>query len=261
MSNQVKRIKRALYETYFLFLGRCYNLRLQWFWYVVMLSISPLSYLFFLLFYNNGIQGNELGIYAFSGSIAASAVTSAMLSLGQTIGGLREGNAMEFYSTLPISKLRFIFALSLEGILFSLPSSLIVFIMGSLFLETDALARIPYLLIAYFVSAFSLAGVGAFIGFSGKTPQSVSLATQVISPFIVLFAPVYLPIEKLPFFFQFTSRFIPTTYSARAMRVTMGYGDFSTFWIDILILLGFSVLCLYGAVRKAKWRVTSSDAY
>jgi ABC-type multidrug transport system permease subunit len=78
----------------------------------------------------------------------------------------------------------------------------------------------------------------------------VSLATQVISPFIVLFAPVYLPIEKLPFFFQFTSRFIPTTYSARAMRVTMGYGDFSTFWIGYLDFAGIFVLCLYGAVRK-----------
>jgi hypothetical protein len=75
---------------------------------------------------------------------------------------------MEFYSTLPISKLRFSSRLSLEGILFLLPSSLIVFIMGSLFLETDALARIPYLLIAYFVSAFSLAGVGALLASAGK---------------------------------------------------------------------------------------------
>ncbi|HZW48587.1 MAG TPA: ABC transporter permease [Bacillota bacterium] len=260
MRKQIHTLKRSIYEIFFIFLGRCYNLRLQWFWYVIMMSISPLSYLFFLFFYNSSSPSAELNLYAFSGSIAASAVTAAMLSLGQTIGGLREGNAMEFYATLPISKLKFIIALSLEGILFSLPSSVIVFLIGASVIGVQSVTRLPLLLLAYFASAFSLAGIGALIGFSGKTPQSVSLTTQVIQPFLVLFAPVYMPIEKLPFVLQMTSRMLPTTYAARAIRYALGFGDLKGFLIDILILTAFSIAGIWGAFRKAKWRLTSSDA-
>jgi len=260
MSNQPSSLRKFLTDFCWILKGQMYSLRLNWFWYVVLLSISPLSYMFFLWFYSSNAATAEASLYAISGSIASSAVTAAMLSLGQTIGSMRESNVLEFYATLPVNKLAFVAALAGRGVLFAFPSALVVFLIGAIGLGLQLWSHLGLLAIAYFAGAFSLAGVGAFIGFYSRTPETASLVTQVVNPLLVLFAPVYMPIDRLPQWLQATARVLPTTYAAEAMRAALGLGDMQVFGRDVLILLLFGMATLLLSLRRTSWRLGRTDA-
>lgn len=250
---------KPLTDFWWILKGQLYALRLHWFWYVVLLSISPLTFLFFLWFYGANSSTPDT-LYAISGAIASSAVTAAMLSLGQTISGMRETNVLEFYATLPVSKVAFIASLAGRGVLLAFPSALVVFVIGSLTLGSPVWGNLGILAIAYFAGAFSLAGLGAFIGFYSRTPETASLATQVVQPLLVLFAPVYMPIERLPSVLQATATLLPTTYAAEAIRVAFGLGNMWVFCRNVLVLLALGAVTLLLSVRRAAWRLGRSDA-
>lgn len=259
MNSSMRSVYESIRNVYYIFLGQLYSLRVQWFWYFVMMSISPLSYLFFLHFYSSPSPNHETIVYSISGAITSCAVSAAMLSLGQIIGSMRESNMMEYYATLPISKGAFISAIALRGIVFSLPSAVIIYVTGAISLDHIMWDNLILLFVAFCIGSFSMAGLGAIVGFYGRTPQEVSWTTQVIQPLIVLFAPIYLPIDKLPPVLQVTSKFIPTTYISRAIRYTFGYGELWRYITDCAILLMLGAIFLIIAVTKVSWRLTDND--
>ena len=252
-------LKRFFVNYWWILKGELYSLRIQWVFYIMLISISPLSYLFFLWFYGGGGDPSA-NLYTVTGAVASSAVTAAMLGLGQSIGGYRQTHVMEYYATYPISKLSFVLALSSKGVVFAFPSALIIMIIGGASLNVPIVSNLLPVIMVYLVGAFSLAGVGAIIGFYSPTPKAASMTTQMISPLIVLFAPVYMPLVNLPRFLQLTSYAIPTTYVARGLREALTAPFSNMYWTNLLILLAFTVLGLVASVYKTNWRVTSTEA-
>ncbi|HEY3316645.1 MAG TPA: ABC transporter permease [Bacillota bacterium] len=237
--------------------GQLYSMRSQWFWYVVYLTFSPLTFLFFLSIYG-GTKSPDSQLYVITGAIANAAVLAAVTSLGQTIGYLREQNALEYYASLPISKLAFIMAVATRGVFFSLPSSVLTLLLGSIGVGLPLHFNPFMVFLVYVISAYSLTSVGAVVGFYSQTPEAVGLATQIIAPLIVMFAPVYVPASQLPPFLQVISKVIPTTYVAQSLRLAIK-GELSPqFWQDLLVVCGFTVIGLFLAVLKADWRIASS---
>jgi ABC-2 type transport system permease protein len=243
---------RRLTEFLWLLKGELYQLRSQWFWYLVFMSFSPLTYLFFLWIYG-GVRTPEAQMYIITGAVANGAVSSAMLSLGQSIGGMRDKHALEYYASLPVSKLSFIGALATRGVLLSFPSSLTILLVGSAGLGVPLRVNPVTLVIAYLAGAFSLAGVGAVIGFYSRDSQMVSLHTQIVTPLLVLFAPVYVPLNQLPAFLQTTARFLPTTYVAACLRAAIGYAT-TPYWPSLAVVLVWAGVTLALALSRAGWR-------
>jgi len=255
----VGNLRKSLVDFWWITKGQLYSMRTQWSWYVILLTISPLSYLFFLSFFAD-LSDPSVALFVVTGSVASSTVTAAMLGLGQTISGLRAANVLEVYATLPISKLAFVMALTARGVAFSAPSAFIVLLVGSISLGLPLLPALLPTVIVYVLGAFSLAGLGAIIGFYSPTPDAASLATQVVAPLVTLFAPVFMPMERLPFFLQVTSRFIPTTYVAAALREALTQPFSPLYWSSVVVITLFGVLGLAASVYKADWRVTASEA-
>ncbi len=108
------------------------------------------------------------------------------------------------------------------------------------------------------MGAYSLAGVGAIIGFYARTAEAVGLATQVVHPFLVLFAPVFVPMAQLPAFLRVTSNFIPTTYVAEALRAAVSGRLGPRFWLDLGVTAAFTVVGLALSHIKADWRVSGA---
>ncbi|MHB8926491.1 MAG: ABC transporter permease [Bacillota bacterium] len=237
--------------------GQLYGLRTQWFWYLVFLSFSPLTFLFFLWLYG-GAKSPEATLYIVTGSVANSAVTAAMLSLGQSIGSMRMQNALEYYASLPVSKLAFILAVATRGVLFAFPSSFVVLIIGAVAMGLPLAPAIGPTILVYFLSAYSLAGLGAVVGFYGRTPEAVGLATQIVQPFLVLFAPVYVPMAQLPAALRVAARYLPTTYVAEALRAAITGSLGARFWLDTGVIAAFTVAGLALAHARADWRVSGA---
>jgi ABC-2 type transport system permease protein len=244
------RVRKNGSDFWWLLCGQLFNLRLTWFWYGFQMAFVPLSFVaFFWLFI--GRERPEAMVAVVTGSLVMNVTMGSMLSLGQAIGSMKDANAYEYYAALPISRAVFLAALTTRGVLLTLPAALGVFAVGAVLFR---LALTPIAVLVLVLSAFALSGMGALIGFWSPTGQVASLATQIIQPLITFLAPVYFPVEQLPPILQVTSRFLPTTYAAVALRKTTAGGSLGDVWIEILVLLGFAVLSLILVPLKLSWR-------
>ncbi|MEM4406927.1 MAG: ABC transporter permease [Candidatus Methanomethylicaceae archaeon] len=246
----IVRPSKHIRDFWWLLRSQLFHLRLAWFWYLIQMTFVPLSFLAFLWLFL-GQARPEIMIFVITGSLVMNVSLGAMLSLGQDIGWLKEQNAYEYYASLPISKGVFLAALVTRGVLLSLPSTLLLLSIGTIFLNLQPNLGILVVLV---LSAYAMSGLGAFIGFWSPTGQIASLATQIIQPLIVLFAPVYIPLEQLPYPLQITAHFLPTTYAAKALRKAFIGVPVLQLWPEILILVGFTIISLGLIPRKLDWR-------
>lgn len=229
-----------------LLLGELLSLRLEWFWYFIQVAFVPVVYMVFVSFIREGAE-----LFAVTGSLVTTVSLSAMLSLGQHLGSLKETRAHEYYATLPVSRTAFVAAIATRGVLLSLPAVVVVATLGRLLLGIKLnVAVVPVLLLG----AYAMSGLGAFIGFWSPTSRVASLLTQIVQNIIIFFAPVYLPSERLPIALKFTSKLVPTTYVANAVRSVVAGMPLRDIWSDMAILLACAVISLALVPLRLNWR-------
>lgn len=243
-------LSKHVRDFWWLLRSQLFVLRLAWFWYLIQMAFVPISFLAFLWFFL-GQRQPEVMLFVVTGSLVMNLSIGAMLSLGQEIGWLKDENAFEYYASLPISKGVFLTALATRGVLLAMPSALIVFVVGVLFF---GLSLNLAALLVLILGAYAMMGLGAFIGFWSPSGRVANLATQIVDPLIVFFAPVYLPQEQLPGALQVTAHFLPTTYIAKALREAMTGASLFQLWPEVLVLLGFTAISLYLVTFKLDWR-------
>ena len=247
----IARCGRLAREYWWLLRGQLHQLRLQWFWYVVMMSFAPLITMAFLWFLTG--RSPEALLFIITGSITTALCTSAMLTLGQNIGYMKDAGSFEYYASFPISKPVFILALATRSVILSIPSSAILLAIGA-FVFGVPMRPSPVTIIIFILAGYSLAGLGAFVGFFSRDGQTAGLVTQIIDPLIVFLAPVYIPVECLPRFLQHTAKLLPTTYVANALRASVAGSLTSRTWHEIGFLATWTIFSLWAASRKLAWR-------
>ncbi len=178
-----------------------------------------------------------------------------MLTLGQNIGYMKDAGSFEYYAGFPISKQVFILAMATRSVILSIPSSVILLAIGASVFGLP-INPSPVSVIVFLLAGYSLAGLGAFVGFFSRDGQTAGLVTQIIDPLIVFLAPVYIPVERLPRFLQYTSRFLPTTYVADALRASVAGTVTVQTWREIGFLVVWTMLSLWAASRKLAWRAS-----
>jgi len=232
--------------------GEAYSLRLQWFWFLIMMALGPMMLM--LMLYLFGGRGDPARVvFVVTGSLAQSLTSSSMLSLGQTIGSLKDQHAYEHYATLPVAKLSLVLAMATRGMMLSLPSFTIILIISRLAFGVS-LPVSPATVGVFILASLSLAGMGAFIGFYSTTGQVASMATQVLAGAMTFLAPVYVSREQLPLFLQRTAWFIPSTHVATALRALAPGVAAEQMPHSLLWLGAFTAASLYLVHRKLDWR-------
>lgn len=229
-------------------ISELFRVRLEWFWYLVQRSFVPLASLAFLYYLWDDPRSAQ---FAVTGSLVNTMTTSAMLSLGQYLGHMKDNNAFEHYAALPVSRTTFVAALATRGVLLTLPSLLTVALIGRWALD---IPLTPIGLVSLLLGAYAMSGLGAFMGFWSKDAQTASLSTQVLATVIIYLSPVYIPLEQLPALFRWTSVLIPTTYAASALRLSTAGAGLTALWPDLLALLGFAMVSLFLVPLRLPWR-------
>jgi ABC-2 type transport system permease protein len=243
-------VRKFAGDSWLVFVSQIFELRHMWVWSVVMISLFPLSLMGFLFLFGEPMP--ERILYIVTGSITSAVTLQGGLVLGQSIGGMKAYRVFDYYASLPISKLSFIFGLNLNALLLCVPSSLILVTISVLGFGLQIVN--PLLFLATFaLGGFSLAGVGAVIGFYSRSGQIASILTQIANPILVFFAPVYMPADVLPSFLRHTSWFLPTTHVAQLLRAAFGYPT-EQIWQPIVILVGFIFITVLLVQRGLDWR-------
>lgn len=226
-------------------------------WLTMVLSLSVLLNLgmVFAFSFIAGSRDPALGRYFVSGAAVISLVTLGVMMVAQDLAQQRRNGSILYYASLPISKTAYILGVVTGNGLASIPGMIITVLVGS-WLYSLPLVFNPLMLFIVPLSAISLAGIGAMIGLGVKNWRVASLVAQAAMFFVMFFAPVMIPPERLPGVLQITGRLLPPTYAARAFRTALGDPGVSVQLLtDTAILAVFAIGSLAVVARLLKWRL------
>ncbi|MBI4669598.1 MAG: ABC transporter permease [Elusimicrobia bacterium] len=228
--------------------------RQGWIWSFVMASLFPLCLLFFMRM-SSGQASREAALYTISGIIVFSLVLNTTIMLANELSQIKEAGALDFYATLPVSRLSVLLAILCRSVVFSLPATVSLLAVGAFVYGFPILSRLPLLGAAVLLAALPLSGLGGALGLALPHPRHVSLAAQVFYLIVVFLSPVMIPEEALPAPLVITSSLLPTTYVARCLRAILQGSDLTAqFFSDAAVVLLFSLCSGYYLAKKLDWR-------
>ena len=138
-----------------------------------------------------------------------------------------------------------------KATIISLPSYLIIFLIGKYLFKLDVYFNISLVLVLL-IAGYSLSAVGVFIGLRSRDAKQANIITQIVQPIIVFVSPVFIPESALPPLLLYITYIFPTRYAAIAIRNALE-GSFD--WISILVLCVFCLVSFIWVEKHMDWRI------
>ncbi|MBB3114591.1 ABC-2 type transport system permease protein [Paenibacillus phyllosphaerae] len=252
---QVKRgIGRWWTEFMILFRIQFAIIRDSWIWVLIMATMFPLTTIMFMRFFTVNPTHDTI-IQIIAGNLIFGVIVMGMNGLGQDISWQKHQNHFTFYASLPISKLNFVLANMIRGLMNTLPSFLILGGLGQLIYGVE-LHLSPGLPLVILLCLSSIVGIGIILGFWSPNHQLTNMLCQALMMLVTFLSPVMVTADQLPQILQWFSYALPTTYAADAMRLVLTVGWTDRVMIDCLVMLVISIISLFVVNRLVSWRVS-----
>lgn len=227
--------------------------RSMWFFYIFFGLVWPVGFIFFLKMTAGAISTAQ-AIFILGGNMATAIAFGPLFLLINKIGQGRERHEFEYWATLPLPNLAFVFAAISVALVLSLPGLIGAYIIGMFLLNLSfsgnliLLALIP-------VGALPLAGLGAMLGSYAPDAQTAGVIGNIFVTVIGFLSPMFLTLTQLPPPLRIIALLIPTTYVADLFRSALGgHAEISAF-VDMLVIVACSVGFLFIVHRKMDWRI------
>jgi ABC-2 type transport system permease protein len=225
------------------------RLRTSWRPYLIVSSVMPLGIAVLMRAVMSDAQVDKFGEQIVAGSVVLAIAMTAVVMLAQRMANLKETAALDYYETLPVSRVGLVGAVLLSFAVFSLPGTLIVLVLGSAMfdLSLSALwAAIP----VWALGSFALAGLGVLIGFRAPDEQLAGMYSN-LAMMAVLFLGI-LPAAKLPGWLASLRVVLPSTYAVNALKPGLEGSVGVDVVTDLIVLAGFGAL-FFWAVAGPLW--------
>jgi ABC-2 type transport system permease protein len=168
---------------------------------------------------------------------------------------MRAVGMLNYFASLPVQRYSLVLATVLAFLLLSLPSLAITTLVGILFLHVQ-LAPSPLVLLVIPLAAVPLAGIGALIGTTARTPEEAGSISMILTFIMTGLGPVVFPPDRLPEILLKLGWLSPATYAASALRQTLLGPITPRLALDLIVLLGLASVALWIVSRKMDWRNT-----
>lgn len=247
------RLQLPLYLQYYdLFLIELSNWRWGWRNLVLIGMILPVFGILLL-----GSFARELGANALSfvlvGNLVMALLFEHMGKLVSHFAYMKMAGSLEYFATLPIRKSLLILAASTAFFILFLPSMVVVLACGAWILRLDLHIHPATILVVPFC-ALPLAGFGALIGVSFKTPEEASAVGRLLTFLMLTIGPVLIPPDRLPDWMVWLGFLSPATYAASALRQVLLGPLTSRLLLDSAFLVTCIVISFWMVDRKMDWR-------
>ena len=226
----------------------------QWLAMVLSLTIFLNLGMIFSFSFIAGSRDPALGWYVVPGAAVMALVTLGVMMVAGDLAQQRRSGTILYYASLPISKAAYVLAIVAGNGIAALPG-VVVTVLGGAWLFGLQLSFNPMILLVVPLSMISLAGLGASIGLGIRNWRVVGLVAQLTMFFIMFFAPVMIPPDRLPGVLQLTGWLLPPTYAARAFRAALAPEITSQLLMDVGILAAFAFGSLAIVSRTLEWRL------
>jgi ABC-2 type transport system permease protein len=169
---------------------------------------------------------------------------------------MRMSGTLDYYATLPIQKVALMLAVVVAFFLLSLPSFLMAIAFGTWFLKLTLTFNIALLLVVP-LCVLSLAGVGAFIGTTARTPDEGSSLALLVTMVLLFIGPVLIPPDRLPNILLTLGWLSPATYAASALRQSLINTASSRLMIDLFALAMWAIFSFWFVGQRLSWQQRS----
>jgi ABC-2 type transport system permease protein len=225
------------------------RLRSAWRPYLIVSSLMPLGIAVLLRAVMDERQIARFGVQIVAGSVVLAIAMTAIVMLAQRMAWMKESGALDFYSTLPVSRTAVVVSVLISFALFSLPGALIVVGLGALMFDL-AFAAFWVVVPVWLLGAFALAGLGVVIGFAAPDEQLAGMYSNLVM-MAILFLGI-IPVARLPAWLAPARAVLPSTYAVNALKPGFQGTIDTGITSDLLMLALFGALSFW-AVRGPLW--------
>ncbi len=192
----------------------------------------------------NKIYGNIKYIdFLVPAILGMTVMMSCMMGMGSSIAGERETGELPRLFMTPTNVSTVVGGKIAAKLVIELGRALILLILAILLFNITVKGGIIQTFILLLIGALCFVGFGIMLSARTATQEDY---TQMVMPFsmpMMFVSGVFYPIETMPWIFQKIAYLFPLTYLNDAMRGVMLKGQsLGDLWLDIAILLGFTVL-------------------
>ena len=208
------------------------------------------TFLFFAFF-----VGRQLDVARYFPGFLAMTIFFTASSVGPLIiPWEKQSGTFERLLTLPVSIPTLVLGDTLAGTLFGIIISAIVLLAGAAFLSISLpLATIIALPILFFLGNLCFAAMGVLLSApAGRVPSNVMMLSALIRFPLIFISGIFTPLAELPESARAISRFSPLTYLSDDLDATMGQTAVIPLLLDVLVLVGFTVVFLLAASATLK---------
>lgn len=225
------------------------RVRTSWRPYLIVSSAMPLGIAVLMRAIMTQAQVEEFGRQIVAGSAVLAIAMTAIVMLAQRVASLKHSGALDYYSTLPVSRSAVIASILISFAVFALPGTLIVTSLGALLFDLS-LAALWAAVPVWALGSFALAGFGVVLGFGAPDEQLAGMYSN-LAMMAVLFLGI-LPEETIPGWLGSLKVILPSTYAVDALKPGLeGTVSASLVW-NLAVLAGFGALSFW-AVRGPLW--------
>lgn len=225
------------------------RLRTSWRPYLIVSSVMPLGIAVLMRAVMEPQQVRESGQQIVAGSVVLAIAMTAIVMLAQRMASLKESRAIDYYSTLPVSRGAVVAAVLLSFAVFSLPGTIIVVVLGAALFDLSLVA-LWVVVPVWALGSFALAGIGLLIGFGAPDEQLAGMYSN-LAMMAVLFLGI-LPQDTLPGWVSPLRVVLPSTYAVDALKPGLDGAVDASMLGDLAVLALFGAI-LFWAVRGPLW--------
>lgn len=176
---------------------------------------------------------------------------SCMLGMGSTIAGERETGELARLFMTPTSVSTIIGGKIAAKLLIELVRALILIFMAVLLFHVSIKGGFLQTFIVLVIGALCFVGFGIMLSARTSTQEDYAQISLPFSMPMMFVSGVFYPIETMPWILQKLAYIFPLTYLNNAMRAVMLKGQtLADVWLDLLILIGFTVLFFVIGVKR-----------
>lgn len=246
------RIVRAADTFGDLFLIQFSSVRTAWQWIFLVSAVMPLGLLFFLSFLAQSARHATL-LYYITGNVVVALMLNPLFMLSGQLSWAKQSKAFDFYAGLPISRVALIFAAISVSVMFTIPGMVVLLMVGMALFHLWIVPS-PLIVVVMVLSPLALSGLGATVGITAPNQQVAGVIANVFMVMVMFLSPVFVPLSRLPGVLQVTSRLLPPTYAADALRQTLSGNLNRAVFLDLAVLAAFSIVSLYVVTARLDWR-------
>ena len=188
------------------------------------------------------------------GVLAIVIMFGGIMGFSEEVAVRREKGILRRVKVSPVSLPTFLAAGMTMVVITALIQAVILLAVGSLVFKIKINGNYFYMAVVVVLGALSFVALGFMISSLTKNSKSAMLAGNAVAMPMMFLSGVFFSIAWVPAALGVIARMLPLYYLGDGLReVMINSASLADIWIDLVVLVGFGLICFGVAVRFFRW--------